>query len=83
MSIVSNHVLPIPPNDDYFDLGTYTRKISTTNDAAQIWFNRGLIWSCAFNHAETYRCFEQATVHDRTCVMAYWGTGLRCRAQLQ
>ncbi|PYI08372.1 TPR domain protein [Aspergillus sclerotiicarbonarius CBS 121057] len=73
MSLVPDSVLPIPPTDDYYNLGTYTRDISSTNDAAKVWFNRGLIWSYAFNHTEAYRCFEQAIIHDRTCAIAYWG----------
>lgn len=64
---------PVSPSEDYYDLGTYTRKITTNNEAAQIWFDRGLVWCYAFNHGEGYRCFEQAIAHDRNCAMAYWG----------
>ena len=44
--------------DEYFDLGTYSRKIQTTNEASQIWFNRGLIWTYGFNHEAAVDCFR-------------------------
>ncbi|KAL4800328.1 hypothetical protein BDV19DRAFT_174205 [Aspergillus venezuelensis] len=62
-----------PSKDEYFNLGTYSRTISTTNPAAQTWFNRGLIWTYAFNHEEAANCFQNAASHDPTCAMAYWG----------
>lgn len=58
---------------EYFDLGKYHRAITTKSQDAQVWFNRGLIWSYSFNHAEAVRCFEQVIAHDRTCAMGYWG----------
>lgn len=61
------------PNDNYFDLGTYQRPITTTSNEAQTWFNRGLIWSYAFNHEEAAECFTQAIAADPDCAMAYWG----------
>lgn len=73
MSLVLDSVIPRPATDDYYNLGTYSRPISTTNQDAQIWFDRGLIWCYAFNHAEGYRCFEQAIAQDRNCAIAYWG----------
>ncbi|KAL4806293.1 hypothetical protein BDV18DRAFT_139146 [Aspergillus unguis] len=66
-SEVSDSSLP------YFNLGTYTRKISTSSPQAQTWFTRGLIWTYAFNHEEAARCFEHALASDPSCVMAYWG----------
>ena len=59
--------------DDYYDLGSFHRSVSTTNDAAQTWFDRGLIWTYAFNHEEAAECFELAIANDPACVMAYWG----------
>jgi tetratricopeptide (TPR) repeat protein len=73
MTLVPDSIIPLPPTDEYYDLGTYTRKISTMNAAAQIWFDRGLVWCYGFNRAEGYKCFEQAIAHDRQCAMAYWG----------
>ena len=37
---------------EYFDLGKYSRKV-TTNELAQIWFNRGMVWLFAYNHEES------------------------------
>lgn len=64
---------PISPAELYFDLGNHSFPISTKSQDAQIWFDRGLIWSYAFNHEESFRCFKQALAHDSTCAMAYWG----------
>lgn len=64
---------PISPAAPYFDLGTHSFPISTKSQDAQIWFDRGLIWSYAFNHEESFRCFKQALAFDPTCAMAYWG----------
>ncbi|KXG47782.1 Tetratricopeptide TPR2 [Penicillium griseofulvum] len=64
---------PIPSAEPYFDLGTHSFPISTKSRDAQIWFGRGLIWSYAFNHEESFHCFKQALAHDPTCAMAYWG----------
>ncbi|KAL2785300.1 hypothetical protein BJX66DRAFT_315072 [Aspergillus keveii] len=73
MTLIPDSIVALSPTDEYYHLGTYTRKISTTNAAAQVWFDRGLVWCYAFNHAEGYRCFEQAIAHDRQYAMAYWG----------
>ncbi|MGY4968131.1 hypothetical protein ACWGCC_02700 [Streptomyces nigrescens] len=58
---------------DYFDLGTFTRPVSTRSPEAQLWFNRGLAWSYGFNHEEAVTCFESAAAADPGCAMAYWG----------
>ena len=48
----------------YFDLGPYSRKITTSSPDAQIWFDRGLNWLFGFNHAEAIKCFQKALAHD-------------------
>ncbi len=58
---------------EYYDLGSHTRKITTTSAAAQIWFDRGLNWCYGFNHEEAIVCFENALEHDPECAMAHWG----------
>lgn len=58
---------------DYYDLGDYTWPITTTAPEAQLWFDRGLIWTYAFNHAEAIQCFYKALEHDPHCAMAHWG----------
>jgi tetratricopeptide (TPR) repeat protein len=56
-----------------FDLGSFTRPASTSSADAQIWFDRGLMWSYAFNHEEALRCFERAIVADEHFALAHWG----------
>jgi tetratricopeptide (TPR) repeat protein len=58
---------------DYYDLGTYSRPVTTTSREAQIWFDRGLNWCFGFNHEEAIRCFEKAAHLDPDCAMAHWG----------
>lgn len=58
---------------DYYDLGSYTRPITTTSKEAQAWFDRGLIWCYGYNHDEAVRCFKKAAKHDPNCAMAHWG----------
>jgi tetratricopeptide (TPR) repeat protein len=57
----------------YFDLGMYSRPVTASSDEAQTWFDRGLIWSYAFNHEEAVACFERAAAADPGCAMAHWG----------
>ncbi|GAB2871292.1 hypothetical protein GCM10027074_43540 [Streptomyces deserti] len=59
--------------DDYYDLGPYTRPVTTTSPEAQLWFDRGLMWAYAFNHEEAVACFEKAADADPDCAMAHWG----------
>ncbi|KAK5461402.1 hypothetical protein LTS15_003465 [Exophiala xenobiotica] len=59
--------------DEYYDLGTYHRPVTTSSKEAQKWFDRGLIWSYAFNHEESAACFQRAISIDPDCAMAYWG----------
>lgn len=58
---------------DYYDLGSYHRVVTTNNKQAQTWFDRGLIWTYAFNHGEAAKCFQKASECDHGCAMAYWG----------
>ncbi len=64
---------PTTSTSEYYNLGSHTRPISTTSDEAQIWFDRGLNWTYAFNHEEAIRCFRKALEHDPNCAMAHWG----------
>ena len=69
-------------NDDgnYFDLGSYHRTITTNNPTAQVWFDRGFIWSYGFNRAEALACFEKVVNADPDCAMGYWGLAYACGA---
>lgn len=58
---------------DYYDLGTYSRPVTTGSPEAQRWFDRGLMWCYSFNHEEAIRCFQRAVEADPGCVMGYWG----------
>jgi hypothetical protein len=33
--------------NEYYDLGNYSRRISTESADSQLWFDRGLIWNYA------------------------------------
>ena len=57
----------------YYDLGAYTRRITTTSPDAQLWFDRGLIWLFGYNHEESIACFNRALEQDPACAMAHWG----------
>ena len=57
----------------YYNLGNYSRKISTSSDEAQRWFDRGLVWTYSYNHEQAIECFNKALEHDADCAMAYWG----------
>jgi len=52
-----------------FDLGAYRRPASTASPAAQAWFDRGLLWSYAFNHEEAARSFRRAAELDPKLAM--------------
>ncbi|KAG9664612.1 TPR domain protein, partial [Aureobasidium melanogenum] len=62
----------VPDNYPY-DLGTYHKPVTTTSDAAQKWFDRGLVWTYGFNHEEAIECFSRAIDEDSDCALAYWG----------
>jgi len=57
----------------YYDLGTYSRKVSTSSDDAQCWFDRGLVWTFSYNHEQAIECFQKALELDPDCAMAHWG----------
>jgi tetratricopeptide (TPR) repeat protein len=57
----------------YFDVDVYSRQITTTSPEAQLWFDRGLVWTFAYHHEEAIECFKQALEHDANCAMAHWG----------
>jgi tetratricopeptide (TPR) repeat protein len=59
---------------DYpYDLGPYSRRITTTSPDAQRWFDRGLNWTYGYHHEEAVACFEKAAKADPDCAMAHWG----------
>lgn len=59
---------------DYpYDLGRYSRKVTTGSPDAQRWFDRGLNWCFGYHHEEAIACFERALAADPNCAMAHWG----------
>jgi tetratricopeptide (TPR) repeat protein len=58
---------------DYFDLGRYSREITTSSAQARLWFTRGLVWTYSFNHEEAVACFEHAIEADPGCALTHWG----------
>ena len=57
----------------YYDLGPYSRTVTTISEEAQLWFDRGLNWLFGYNHGEAIACFKKAAEADPDCAMAYWG----------
>ncbi|MEM7543447.1 MAG: hypothetical protein AAF384_17950, partial [Pseudomonadota bacterium] len=60
-------------NDYPYDLGPYSRAITTTSKDAQTWFDRGLNWTFGYHHEEALVCFKHALESDPHCAMAHWG----------
>ena len=59
---------------DYpYDLGPYSRTVTTRSAQAQRWFDRGLNWCFGYNHEEAVACFDRALEADPGCAMAHWG----------
>ena len=57
-------------------LGDFHRKITTSSDEAQRYFDQGMRLMWAFNHDEATRSFAKATQLDPQCAMCYWGVAL-------
>ncbi len=51
-------------------------KITSTSEEAKTFFNQGLFYLYAFNHAEADRSFKEGIRLDPDCAMCYWGVGL-------
>ncbi|CAN5834783.1 tetratricopeptide repeat protein [soil metagenome] len=59
--------------EPYYELGSFHRPVETPTPQAQLWFDRGLVWAYAFNHAEAINCFEKALTIDAGLAIARWG----------
>jgi tetratricopeptide (TPR) repeat protein len=57
-------------------LGSIDHPVSTKNAEAQKYFNQGLAYLYAFNHAEGINSFKQAAELDPNLAMAFWGISL-------
>lgn len=60
----------------YDNLGTLSLAAGTDNARAQAYFDQGLRWAFAFNHAEAQRAFQAAQAEDPKLALAYWGEAL-------
>ncbi|MEP2030147.1 MAG: hypothetical protein ABJI96_15720 [Paracoccaceae bacterium] len=58
---------------EYYNIDVYERRVTTSSPKAQLWFNRGLIWTNAYFHDEAVACYHRALEADPRCAMAYWG----------
>jgi len=69
-----NSLVPVAPK---LDVKWQTKmKITTDVSAAADFFNQGLFYLYAFNHAEADRSFKEAIRLDPDCAMCHWGVGL-------
>ena len=57
----------------YDNLGDLSWTISTDSQVARRYFDQGLRWTYAFNHAAARRAFQEAQRQDSNCAMCYWG----------
>ncbi len=57
-------------------LGSHSRRVTTSSDNAQRYFDQGLNFLVAFNHDEAARSFRQAAEIDPNCAMAWWGVAV-------
>ena len=57
-------------------LGNVDHPVSTKNSEAQKYFNQGVAYLYAFNHAEGIASFKHAAKLDPNLAMAYWGVSL-------
>jgi tetratricopeptide (TPR) repeat protein len=60
----------------YDNLGTLSLKVGTRSAKAQAYFDQGIRWAFAFNHAEAQRAFQAAQKADPKLAMAWWGEAL-------
>ena len=54
-------------------LGTFSRKITTSNPEAQAFFDQGFQLMYSFARREAIRSFREAWQRDSGCAMCYWG----------
>lgn len=57
-------------------MDNYSRPVTTSNAAAQKYFDQGLNFLFAFNHDQAIRAFKQAAQLDPNCAMAFWGIAM-------
>ncbi len=60
----------------FYGMGDFHRKITTSDPAAQRYFDQGMVLAFGFNHAESIRSFKAAQKIDPGCAMCFWGEAL-------
>lgn len=63
-----------------FDLGKYSRPITTSSTQSQSAFDRGLNWLYGYNHEAAADAFAQAHDADAGCGAALWGLAYAIRS---
>jgi tetratricopeptide (TPR) repeat protein len=58
------------------NLGNFHRKVTTSSNEAQQYFDQGMRFLWAFNHDESTRSFARAAELDPKCASCYWGVAL-------
>ena len=56
----------------YLNLGTVSKKVTTSSTECQRWMDRGLVHSYGYNREEALRCYKKALTFDEGCVMAHY-----------
>ena len=74
MEDIKNSILPLAPKLN--PKWTTKLPITSSSKAAKSFFNQGLFYLYAFNHAEADRSFKEAIRLDPNCAMCHWGVGL-------
>jgi tetratricopeptide (TPR) repeat protein len=58
------------------DLGEHHRRITTSSETAQTYFDQGLRLQYAFDHPDAIQSYKEALKHDPECAMCWWGIAL-------
>jgi tetratricopeptide (TPR) repeat protein len=56
-----------------FNLGSYSRAVTTGSATARKAFGDGLVWLYGYNHEAAAACFQRALDADPGCGAAHWG----------
>jgi tetratricopeptide (TPR) repeat protein len=59
-----------------YELGAFSRTVSTRSPEAQRYFDQGMAFLYGFNHDEAIRSFRRAAELDPGCAMAHWGVAV-------
>ena len=76
LPLLASTAEPQTPMPLYDDLGSHHHAITTDVPLAQHYFDQGLRFVYAFNHAEAIASLLEAARLDPSCAMCYWGIAL-------